>query len=301
MIAAPTHSSQAYASPQPSSSGFDLTSPDPKKYRHTVHDFEHFRRSKKVATVTLADGEAWRNAMLTEGKHSRKTIRDKLAAIRAILSWAQKQSRGKLFPDGDPLKFLEMPVAEVKDSADRTYSLEQARKVLTASRAETKPTYRWMPWLLAHSGMRIGEALQLEKADFFEVEGKWFMHIRVGEGRTTKTRKGRKVPIHPALIGEGFLDYIGDVAKGTIFPGVFQDQRLREWILEGPLKDVKDTPAPNHGFRHLFEDALFGEVNHKAALYITGRSSGTSADDYGGSDWKLLELAKQMDKVKSIL
>jgi hypothetical protein len=41
--------------------------------------------------------------------------------------------------------------------------------------------------------------------------------------------------------------------------------------------------------------------NHKAALYITGRSSGTSADDYGGSDWKLLELAEQMNKVKRIL
>lgn len=272
-----------------------------KKYRGIVHDFEHFRRSKKVATVTLADAEAWRNSMLANSTHSRKTIRDKLAAIRAILTWGQKQSRGKLFPDGDPLKFLEMPVAESKDSADRTYSLEQARKVLIAARAQTKPTFRWMPWLLAHSGMRISEALQLEKADFLEVEGRWFMHIRVGEGRTTKTRKSRKVPVHQALIVEGFLNYVRGATAGPIFPGVFQDQRLREWILEEALKGEKDTPAPNHGFRHLFEDALFGEVNHKAALYITGRSSGTSADDYGGSDWKLLELARQMDKVKRIL
>ena len=127
------------------------------------------------------------------------------------------------------------------------------------------------------------------------------MHIRVGEGRTTKTRKPRKVPVHQALIDEGFLEYVRGATAGPIFPGVFQDQRLREWILEEALKGEKDTPAPNHGFRHLFEDALFGEVNHKAALYITGRSSGTSADDYGGSDWKLLELARQMDKVKRII
>jgi hypothetical protein len=51
----------------------------------------------------------------------------------------------------------------------------------------------------------------------------------------------------------------------------------------------------------LFEDALFGDVNQKAALYITGRSSGSSADDYGGSDLKLLELAAQMKKVRNFI
>lgn len=276
-----------------------------EKYRQTVYDFEHHRRSKKIATVTLEEGEAWRNAMLEAGKLSRKTIRDKLAAIRAILTWGQEQCRGKLFPatpKGTPFDYLELPVAEVKDSAERTYTLEQARNVLEAARAETsRPNFRWIPWLLAHSGMRVGEALQLEKEDVFELQGNWFVHIRVGEGRTTKTRKGRKVPIHQALITEGFIDFVKARPVGKLFPGTFQDQRLREWIKDGPLKGVDNPPPPNHGFRHLFEDALFGDVNHKAALYIVGRSSGSSADDYGGSDLKLLELAAQMKKVRSIV
>ncbi|CDM57630.1 MULTISPECIES: site-specific integrase [Rhizobium] len=276
-----------------------------EKYRQTVHDFEHHRRSKKVASVTLEEGEAWRNAMLEAGKLSRKTIRDKLAAIRAILTWGQEQCRGKLFPaipKGTPFDYLELPVAEVKDSADRTYTLEQARKVLEAARAEVaRPNFRWIPWLLAHSGMRVGEALQLERADVVELEGNWFMHIRVGDGRTTKTRKGRKVPIHQALVAEGFIEWIKERPAGKLFPGTFQDQRLREWIKEGPLKDVDNAPPPNHGFRHLFEDALFGGVSNKAALYITGRSSGSSADDYGGSDVKLLELANQMRNVRHFL
>ncbi|MGO7833330.1 site-specific integrase [Rhizobium johnstonii] len=276
-----------------------------EKYRQTVYDFEHHRRSKKIATVTLEEGEAWRNAMLEAGKLSRKTIRDKLAAIRAILTWGQEQSRGKLFPatpKGTPFDYLELPVAEVRDSADRTYTLEQARKVLEAARAETaRPNFRWIPWLLAHSGMRVGEALQLEKADVSELQGNWFIHIRVGDGRTTKTRKGRKVPIHQALIAEGFIDFVNSRPAGKLFPGTFQDQRIREWLKEGPLQEYSDTPPPNHGFRHLFEDALFGDVNQKAALYIVGRSSGSSADDYGGSDLKLLELAGQMKKVRSLI
>ncbi len=276
-----------------------------EKYRQTVYDFEHHRRSKRVATVTLEEGEAWRNAMLEAGKLSRKTIRDKLAAIRAILTWAQEQSRGKLYPatpKGTPFDYLELPVAEVKDSADRTYTIEQARKVLQAAREQTdRPNFRWIPWLLAYSGMRVGEALQLEKADIFELQGNWFAHIRVGEGRTTKTRKGRKVPIHATLIAEGFIEFVQTSSSGPLFPGVFQDQRIREWLKEGPLKGYSETPPPNHGFRHLFEDALFGDVNHKAALYIVGRSSGSSADSYGGSDHKLLELAEQMRKVRIIV
>jgi integrase len=275
------------------------------KYRQTVYDFEHHRRSKNIATVTLEEGEAWRNSMLEAGKLSRKTVRDKLAAIRAILTWGQEQCRGKLFPStpkGTPFDFLELPVAEVTDSATRTYTLEQARKVLEAARQQTdRPNFRWIPWLLAYSGMRVGEALQLEKADLFELQGNWFVHIRVGDGRTTKTRKGRKVPIHQALIAEGFIEFVKSRSVGKLFPGAFQDQRIREWLKEGPLKGYDDTPPPNHAFRHLFEDALFGDVNHKAALYIAGRSSGSSADDYGGSDLKLLELAAQMKKVRRIV
>ncbi|HZG28512.1 MAG TPA: tyrosine-type recombinase/integrase [Ensifer sp.] len=274
------------------------------KYRKIVQDFEHHRRSKRIATVTLEEGEAWRNAMIEKGELSRKTIRDKLAAIRAILKWGQEQCRGKLFPENPkstPFDFLELPMGEVKDSADRTYSLEQARRVLEAARKEKdRPNFRWLPWLVAHTGMRIGEALQLEKQDVFQLEGEWFIHIRVGDGRTTKTKKARKVPVHDALIEEGFIGFVEGRAAGKLFPGTFQDQRLREWVKDGPLKDEANTPPPNHGFRHLFEDALFGDVNQKAALYITGRSSGSSADDYGGSDLKLLELAKQMKKVRQL-
>lgn len=276
-----------------------------EKYRNAVHDFEHFRRSKKIATVTLEEGEAWRNAMLEAGKLSRKTIADKLAVIRAILGWGQDQCRGRLFPmhpKGTPFDHIDMPVAEQKDSADRTYTLEQARAVLRAARARTdKPNFRWIPWLLAYTGMRVGEALQLERADLIELEGHHFLHVRVGKGRTVKTKKARKIPIHQVLVVEGFIEFVKSRPAGKLFPGTFQDQRIREWLHDGPLKGLKDVPPPNHAFRHLFEDALTSGVSERAAHYITGRSSGSSADDYGGSDLRLIELAAQMEKVRDFL
>ncbi|MGM4980935.1 site-specific integrase [Rhizobium sp. 11_C7_N12_5] len=276
-----------------------------QKYRGTVYDFEQHRRSKKIATVTLEDGEAWRNTMLEAGKLSRKTIKDKLATIRAILGWGQEQCRGKLFPTtpkGTPFDFLELPVGEATDSADRTYSLKDARHLLTSARTASRASNRWIPWIIAHTGARVNEITPLEKADVFELEGHWFIHIRVGKGRDTKTHKGRKVPVHRALINEGFIEWVKLQLDGKLFPGgKNEDQRIREWIREKVFPNREDMPPPNHGFRHLFEDALFVGVSHKAALYITGRSSGSSADDYGGSDLRLIEIAAQMDKVRSII
>lgn len=71
----------------------------------------------------------------------------------------------------------------------------------------------------------------------------------------------------------------------------------QKWVKDGPVKSEAKTLPPNHGF----EDTLFGDVNQKAALYITGGSSGSSADDYGGGDLKLLEFAKHTKKVRSFV
>lgn len=272
------------------------------KYRKAIEEFDAHRGNKIVADVTLADGEAWRDAMLTAGKLSRKTVHDKLTAIRALLSWADVQSKSTIFADGSPWRHLDMPIFEKRGGAERTYSLKEARHLLECARKEASSRFRWIPWIAAFTGARVNEITPLEKADVFEVEGRWFIHIRVGEGRTTKTHKSRKVPIHGALKDEGFIDFVRGAPDGRLFTGgVNIDQRIREWVHEKVFPNRSDMPPPNHGFRHLFEDALFSGVEHKAALYITGRSTGSSAEDYGGSDFKLLQLAKQMDKVPSIM
>jgi integrase len=273
-----------------------------EKYRVAQYDFEHFRRDKTVATVTLADGKAWRDDMLTQGKLSRKSIKDKITIIRTLMNWANMQAEKAMFPTGDPWAALELPNVEKGDSADRTYSLKDARHFLEFARTATRSSFRWIPWIIAHTGARVNEITPLEKRDVFEVEGHWFIHIRVGDGRTTKTGKARKVPVHRALIKEGFIDWVAAQPTGKLFPGgANEDQRLREWIHEKVFPNRNDLPPPNHGFRHLFEDALAGGVSERAARYITGRSSGSSADDYGGSDVKLVEIAKQMDKVRNIV
>ncbi|RCW85429.1 DUF6538 domain-containing protein [Phyllobacterium bourgognense] len=270
------------------------------KYRTQVEGFAKWRGSSRAATVTKEEVEQWRDHLLKTDQ--RKTVRDKVATVRAVLNWGLKQSNGKLFPKGFPLEHLDLPIAEATDSAGKTYTLTQAQKVLKAARAQTLPHFRWLPWLAAYSGARIGELIQLEKRDIFNIGDDWFFQIRVGGDRTTKTMKGRKVPIHPAIIEEGFLLFVNAAPQGRLFTHVRVEQNTRDWIREKVMTGRKENnPAPNHGFRHLFEDLRFGKLSQEAAYYITGRSMSGSGALYGKSDTMLPALAEEMRKFPVIL
>lgn len=270
------------------------------KYRTQVAGFAKWRDSSRAATVTVEEVEQWRDHLLKTDQ--RKTVRDKVATVRAVLKWGFDQSKGKLFPNGFPLDHLDLPTVETADSAKKTYTIAQAQKVLKAARAQKLSYLRWLPWLAAYSGARIGELIQLEKADISKVGDDWFFHIRVGGDRTTKTMTGRKVPIHPAVINEGFLLFVNAAPQGRLFDQPRVEQNLRDWIREDVMKGRKDnSPAPNHGFRHLFEDLRFGKLSQEAAYYIAGRAMSGSAKGYGKSDAMLPALAEEMRKFPDIM
>lgn len=107
----------------------------------------------------------------------------------------------------------------------------------------------------------------------------------------TKIDIARRVPIHPALIEEGLLDFHADAPSGYLFcgdvpqkPGATrtqQEQRaseLSEWIREQVALDA--SLSPNHGWRHTFitraEDA--GIVKRQSNA-ITGHNTKKDASD----------------------
>lgn len=272
-----------------------------KKYSVQLASFAKWRGSTRAATVTIEEVELWRDQLLRTD--TRKTVRDKVATVRAVLNWGQAQSKGKLFPKGSPLEHLELPTREQVDSAKKTYTVAQAQKILRAARKQSRPYLRWIPWLLAHTGARVGELIQVEKRDVIRIGSDWFLHIRVeGEERTTKTMKDRKVPIHPAIIAEGFIEFVDKAKAGRLFPETRVEQNLRDWIRERIIVGKSEnSPAPNHGFRHLFEDLRFGKISQEAANYITGRANAGSDKLYGKSDSMLPALAEEMRKFPTIM
>ncbi len=274
------------------------------KFRIVAAEFAKHRGSADATTVTPKEVDAWMVSMLQEGKLSNTTIRQRIGNLSTIIEWAIKQSLGELYPNGNPVAKVTPPEGQSVRSEDRTLRLDEARKILLASRKETKPELRWGPWLLAYSGARVGEIAQLTVNDFFQHGGHWFYRITSKGGKRVKVQSSiRRVPVHPAVIAEGFVTYLRDSGlpkDARLFP-VRTNENLQSWIRKD-LQLTREELAPNHGWRHLFEDlALVAGMQESAKRYITGRVTGHSSEGYGKSDAMLPALASEMKKIGCII
>jgi integrase len=82
--------------------------------------------------------------------------------------------------------------------------------------------YFWTPLIALFSGMRLGEILQLQRADVKLENDVWFFDISTGDGKSLKTASSkRRVPIHSTLLDLGLLDFVkSGQQSGRIFPEI---------------------------------------------------------------------------------
>jgi integrase len=193
------------------------------------------------------------------------------------------------------------------------YDDADAAKILLAARGETEPHRRWVPWIAAFSGARLEEICGANVADVYQFGGVWCLDIRLDnrgqKGSLKNLASERKVPLHPAVIEEGFLQYVAKLPKHSpLFPNLTPDvygkrggsgsKRLCRWIrvnlgMDNPRK------APNHAWRHRFKSvsrrAGVEEEYHEA---LTGHTSGGSEGrDYG--EYEVQVLYREICKIKS--
>lgn len=111
----------------------------------------------------------------------------------------------------------EVPAAELLPSPPHRatpflYSEEQVAALIEAAGTlrGTHPaaTYRTLIGLLAVTGMRIGEALALDRGDVDSKEG-WILV------RETKFAKSRELPLHSSTV-EALLDYLGRADRPSV-------------------------------------------------------------------------------------
>ena len=147
----------------------------------------------------------------------------------------------------------------------------------------------WLPLCALYSGARAGEIAQLESTDVRQADNVWVFDFN-DEGEATekklKTASSRRVvPIHPALIGLGLLDYVQlQVSSGNhrIFnelePGPRGDWSYKPskfWARYLDRIGMKRPGLGLHSFRHTFADecrragieagiikALLGHADH---------------------------------------
>lgn len=275
-----------------------------KPREKTVYEFqryiEDFGAALPIATITSADIVAFKDKWVGAG-NSPATIQKKLTAMQSVLRWAWNNKHIAT----DPTKGVR--IAGLKEYQQRkkrsSYTKDEAAKLLTAART-AEATIRWMVWMLAATGCRIQEVAQAFAADVQKADGVWFFQVTdEGQAQRIKTPKARRrIPLHPKLRAEGFLDYVKGLKEGSrLFPDIKPDRfgswggnidkRVNRWSQEiVPGKSA-------HCWRHFFKTALrSANTNEDMNDYLTGHQGGGAGRDYGEHDLKALR--REVAKVK---
>ncbi|MFG1307138.1 hypothetical protein V5F34_23715 [Xanthobacter autotrophicus] len=280
-----------------------------QKYRRIANAFSAFRDgSDDATTVTVDEVEDWRDAMLATGKPSNRTIADRLVCLGTIINWGkgQKAYREAMKSAAKLDGVVEVPSYVEKPADTTSYTMEEARKLLAATRrlatstdkVHNRDSKRWLPWICVYGGLRISEAEHLRKDDFFEVDGAWFFRITTAGRRSLKTRSSERViPVHPAIVDEGFMDWLKAAPPGQLF-GSSASSYMSRWVRSENVGITRKGISPNHGLRHLLKAlAQRYQVGDEAREYILGHASADVHRKYGATDVMLPGLAVEMEKI----
>lgn len=286
-----------------------------KKALSSIGDFE-----KKIANLRTYLGhddarrvtgrrvDEWCDQLLAEGL-SEKTVGEKyLAAVKAIFKLGVEKFR----LSSNPVAANKVRVPDKVKERPAGFTETEARAILRATQGDPsslgkrpdaiKRAIRWVPWICAYTGARVGEIAQLRREDFVVEYGVPCLRI-APEGGTVKTGNYRIVPVHSHLLELGLPTFIASQPPGPLFftlakadddpvkKAANAGAKVGQWV----RADVGITDLrvwPNHGWRHRFKtlcrDAGIDQESRNA---IQGHGDGTAAADYGEVTIKALKRA----------
>jgi integrase len=253
----------------------------------------------------------WKDKLVKQGLNKSTVREGYLAALRAACTWGVANNR-----------LLSNPVDGVTVAVPRKIKTRQPNfteaEALTILRGTLKPqsdrmsdqmrgAFRWLPWLCAYSGARVGEIAQMRKQDIQRHDGVWLMWI-TPEAGSTKNGAARFVAVHPHLVEQGFLNF---VKRSKNEAPLFYDparsrggqdgnpqhkkvgERIAAWVRKIGVDD--DQIQPNHAWRHGFKTrARKVKMDVGARDYMQGHVAATEGEAYGEFEPDVLahEIAK---------
>jgi len=207
------------------------------------------------------------------------TLVKHVQGIKAIFAHVAKYTE---WVDSNP--FADFAIAEPrgkksdrKDNGRKPFTSDQLEALITTLEAEkslTDDDY-WPPMLALYQGARLEEICQLDKADVVEIDCIPCLRITDAldefDGDTDKKLKNkasvRTVPIHPALIAKGFMDFERHSKRASNGPKLFTSFEMdadKRWggnygkrfgrLLREKAK-ITDPKVVFHSFRHTWTDA----------------------------------------------
>jgi integrase len=172
---------------------------------------------------------------------SPRTVKDSdLAGLKSVFGWAVVNGKMASNPaEGVTIKLGKKAKARRGlNDAEAVAILQKASALaLGKERPETFAAKRWVPWLLAYTGARVGEMAQLRKEDVRQEGDFWTVTITPDAG-TVKSGETRLVVLHPHLVELGFVAFVKHAKTGHLF--------MRESgasTIDGQLRGLKNRIA----------------------------------------------------------
>lgn len=255
----------------------------------------------------------WKNWLL-DRELSTKTINDThLAAIKRLFVFGVNNR----LVTSNPAEGVKVEGKAKAGKKKLPYTDEEVGRLLGLARAETKPCRRWLPWLAAVTGARIGELAQLWRENVRREGECWVIDIRPAPDGGSLKNEGseRTVPLHPALIEEGFVTFIEGRAAGPLFYAGHRSKsksevhlhaskgvtnRLATWIRSKGFNDERKAPA--HALRHWWKTAAArASVQDSVADAIQGHAPSAEAGTYRHIDVTMMARAMQSIELPAIV
>ena len=281
-----------------------------ESYSNTVRGFVTYLEHDDATRVTPEDVVGFKDHRLSSinprtGKPiSAKTVKDSdLAGLKTLFGWAVVNRRLA----SNPASGVTIKLGKRKSSRSKGFTDQEAKDLLRAAderqQGQEKPktfaAKRWVPWLCAYTGARVGEVAQLRKEDIREEAGHWIIHIDPEAG-TVKTDQARDVVLHEHLAAKGFVEFVQGSGNGHLFVTPAKDgdvlgplQGVKNRLGDAAREVVKDPRVqPNHGWRHRFKTvARSVGIDSRIADAIQGHAAKTAGDEYGDVTIAAMALA----------
>ena len=236
-----------------------------ESYRNTMARLVKFLGHDGAERVTPDDVIRFKDHRLAEGV-SIKTIRDSdIAGLKSVFGWAVSNRRMAI----NPAEGVKLKGGRITRTRSQGFTATEAALILGHAQrymktpqesAKAAASKRWIPWLCAYTGARVGEIVQLRKEDVRYDAGNWIITI-TPEAGTVKDKEARDVVLHGHLVELGFAAFVAQSSNGYLFlaatsrddiRGAWRGVKTRIAVFVREVVTDKKV-APNHGWRHTFK------------------------------------------------
>ncbi|MCA1471928.1 tyrosine-type recombinase/integrase [Bradyrhizobium sp. IC3195] len=265
-----------------------------ESYRNSMARLVAFLQHDTASRVTPENIVRFKDYRVQSGV-SPKTIKDSdLAGMKTVFGWAVVNRRLPSNPaEGITIKVGKSRKLRSKGfyDSEAIAILKHAREFVPGREApKLAAAKRWVPWLCAFTGARVGEMIQIRKEDLRR-EGKlWVLHV-TPEAGPVKSDEARDVVLHRQVIEEGFLEFFEKSKGGYLFIdpkagelGVRNAVKTaRNKVNEFVREVVKDKNVdPSHGWRHRFKTVGIDQgVEMRVLDAIQGHAPRNVSEGYG--------------------